>query len=445
MTATPLVATLSQALREYPGGSLCVAFSGGPDSTALLHALASLPEARARGLRALHVDHGLHADSVGWAAHCRNFCAALDVPLAIVRVDVPRDSGHGLEAAAREARYTAFIDTLGDGESLLLAHHRDDQAETVLLKLLRGAGPEGLGGMRARRPFAAGWLWRPLLDVSRADLLDYVSAHGLACIDDPSNRAVDLSRGFLRTTILPRLLEHWPQARQSLAHAARLSRAAAQYIDAQAREALRTLLDANDATLDAGGWLRLHDALRAPVLERWLHRRGLPAPTQAQRAELERQVRDAAPDKLPRVAWPGAETRLWRGRLHALAPLPPLPAHWHAIWNAAALELPAGSGTLAWTTEAGATPTHWPTLQVRLGETGVRLRPAGDRHTRELRDLFQQAGVPPWRRRRCPLLYADDGILLAVADLWRTEAGEALFKAVGRRPTWKPGGVKPGL
>jgi tRNA(Ile)-lysidine synthase len=433
--ATPLVATLGQALREYPRGNLCVAFSGGPDSTSMLHALASLPEARARALRALHVDHGLHPDSDRWAMHCRDFCRALDVPLTIVRVDVPRESGHGLEAAAREARYAAFGTALACGESLLLAHHRDDQAETVLLKLLRGAGPEGLGGMRARRPFAAGWLGRPLLELPRADLLDHVATHGLACIDDPSNRAADLSRGFLRTAILPRLLEHWPQGPQSLAHAARLSRAAAEYIDAQARGALHVLLDADDETLDAGGWLGLHDALRAPVLERWLRRRQLPAPTQAQRTELERQVREAAKDTLPRVAWPGAEVRLWRSRLHALAPMP-APTPWQGTWDAARLELPAGAGTLHWAVDGNTGPARWPQLQVRLGETGVRLRPAGDPHTRALRDLFQHAGVPPWRRRRCPLLYAPDGALLAVADLWRTDTGDALFRDLRLHPIW---------
>jgi tRNA(Ile)-lysidine synthase len=439
MADTPLVATLSQALRDYPVGSLCVAFSGGPDSTALLHALASLPEAHARGLRGLHIDHGLHADSDRWAAHCRDFCAALGVPLAVVRVDVPRDSGLGLEAAAREARYAAFAESLADGESLLLAHHRDDQAETVLLKLLRGAGPEGLGGMRARRVFAAGWLWRPLLGLPRDALLSYVAAHAPACIDDPSNRSPHLARSYLRNDILPRLAVHWPQAPQSIGHAARLSRAAADYVDMQSRAALSTLHESRSASLDAPGWLALHEALRVPVLERWLRLRNLPVPTFAQCAELERQVGTAAADRLPRVNWPGAEVHLWRGRLYAFAPLQQVPARWQALWHGEPLSLPGGAGTLRWVaTEANDDDATFsaPVLQVRLGETGVRLRPAGDRHTRELRDLFQRAGVPPWRRRRCPLLYDRGGTLLAVADLWRSETGQALFAALGRAPRW---------
>jgi tRNA(Ile)-lysidine synthase len=434
--APSLTPALQQALANWPHGGMCVAFSGGGDSSTLLHALAALPAARARGLRAVHVDHRLHADSARWAAHCQAFCDTLQVPLTVHAVDVARDQGRGPEAAAREARYAAFAATLGAGEMLVLAQHRDDQAETVLLKLLRGAGPAGLGGMRERRLFAAGWLWRPLLDVPRAALRDYAAAHTLDCIDDPSNAAVELSRSFLRTRILPELQAHWPQATQALAHAARLSRSAADYIDTRSRTALHELHGADPATLDAAGWLALHEALRAPVLELWLHARGLPAPGRAQRFELERQVSDAAADRVPRVAWPGTEVHLWRGRLYAFAPAPPLPPRWHALWQGDALDLPGG-GRLQWmpTSTSG---DALPALHVRLGETGVRLRPAGDRHTRPLRDLFQRAGVPPWRRLRCPLLYDAHDRLLAVADLYRTQAGETLFSGCGRHPAWTP-------
>jgi len=201
---------LVAALADAPSIPLCVAFSGGPDSTALLHALAQLPEARASGLRALHVDHRLHVQSTAWAEHCQRFCATLNLPCEVLRVQVDVGKGLGLEAAARHARYDALAGKLHAGERLLLAHHRDDQAETVLLKLLRGAGPEGLGGMQALRPFAHGLLWRPLLALSRKQLRDYVDAHQLPCIDDPSNSDTRLARNHLRLEILPRLTRHWP-------------------------------------------------------------------------------------------------------------------------------------------------------------------------------------------------------------------------------------------
>lgn len=434
MAGSPLIVSLRAALATHPGGDLCVGFSGGPDSSALLHALASLAEARARNLRAVHVDHALHADSAQWATHCQHFCAALDVPLSVHRVSVNRRSGRGLEAAAREARYAVFAEILRPDENLLLAHHRDDQAETVLLKLLRGAGPQGLGGMRPRRAFAGGCLWRPLLQLPRSDLLDYVAAHALQCVDDPGNHQPELTRNFLRAQILPRLHAYWPQAAQSMAHSAHLSGVSADYIDQQAQTELERLLD-DTGTLDAAGWVVLHEALRGPVLERWLHVHGLPAPGRAQAAQLLSQVHDALPDRVPCVRWPGAELHRWRGRLHALAPLPALPDDWHARWSEPTLTLPAGAGTLCWSQASRPSP---PDLQVRLGETGVRLQPAGDSHTRELRSLFQQAAIPPWRRRRCPLIYTADGTLLAVADLWRTVDGEALFTALDAHPVWQP-------
>ena len=438
MATADLRTHLATALTTAPGGPLRVGFSGGPDSSALLHALAALPAARARGLAAIHVDHGLRADSAAWAAHCVALCAALEVPLTITRVSVARDGGDGLEAAARTARYAAFSDALPAGGVLALAHHRDDQAETVLLKLLRGAGPEGLGGMRPQRAFAGGWLWRPLLDLPRRVLADYAAAHGLACIDDPANAEPGLARGFLRHTILPQLARHWPDPAQALATSAALSREAAAHLDSEAATALITLqagaaarLDA--ACLDAVGWCALPAALRGLVLERWLHAQGLPAPTRAQRATLEHQLVSARSDRVPRVAWRGAEVRAWRGRLYAMpAPTDP-PRGWRLDWCGALLPLPGG-GTLALQPQSVALD---PPLRVRQCRDGERLRPAGDRHTRTVHDLFQQWGVAPWLRARCPLIEDADGNLLAVADLICTASGAALFERLGARPRWQ--------
>ena len=231
--AEPLVRLLLDALREHPDGPLCVAYSGGPDSTALLHALAQLREARVRGLRAIHVDHGLHPRSADWAEHARQFCSVLEIECTVSRVQVQRDRGVGLEAAARQARYVAFESALRDGEWLLLGHHRDDQAETVLLKLLRGSGPEGMGGMRAMRPLGTGTLWRPLLSASRTMLRDYAQRHRLPVVDDPSNADTRLSRNYLRSEIMPRLLEHWPHAIDSIMHSAAHHRAAADVLRTQ--------------------------------------------------------------------------------------------------------------------------------------------------------------------------------------------------------------------
>lgn len=313
---TSLTDPLLTRLDALPPGPLAVAFSGGMDSSVLLHALAQLPAAHARGLRAIHVDHGLHADSSGWAVHCSEFAATLDVPLQIVAVRVSRETGTGLEDAARRARHAAFAQALGGGEFLTLAQHRGDQAETVLLKLLRGAGPEGLGAMRALRPCGKGTLWRPLLDLPRSTLGDYARAHALRWIEDPSNAQTRLSRNFLRHEIVPRLTEHWPRAEAALAHSASWLRATADYIDAQSVAALAELHGDEPATLDWRGWLALPGALRDPVLRRWLRECRLDEPAHFHVAELERQLR-AANDRRPCVAFDNTELRRHRNWLHA--------------------------------------------------------------------------------------------------------------------------------
>lgn len=426
---TRLTELLQRSLRTHDTGALCVAYSGGPDSTALLHALATLPQAQARGLRALHIDHGLHADSHTWAEHCRQLAAQWHVPCLVMRVEVDHARGYGLEAAAREARYRAFALSLRDHEYLLLGHHRDDQAETVLLKLLRGAGPDGLGGMRAQRPLGRGTLWRPLLEAPREWLREHVDRHGLPCIDDPSNADHRLSRNFLRHDILPRLSQHWPQAVESIVHAASLSRAAADALAQQWRAAQHELLDPATGSLDRDGWLALPPALRHPLLDDWLHARGLPAPTTAQREQIERQCQ-ARDGQLPCIRWSGAELHVWKGRLWALPPQPSIDPLWQSAWHGEPMALPDGGSLRLDPPGQLAEP-----LTVRLRRGGEQLRPNGHAHTRELRDLFQQGSMPPWRRLACPLLYAGDE-LIGVADRWFTARGLSLLGAA--RPLWQP-------
>jgi tRNA(Ile)-lysidine synthase len=428
----PLQQHLAGILAATPPAALCVAFSGGPDSSALLHALAHLPQARTRGLRALHVDHGLHADSAAWAEHCRRFCATLALPCEVLRVHVDPASGTGLEATARDARYAAFAAHLHEGERLVLAHHRDDQVETVLLKLLRGAGPDALGAMHALRTLGRGQLWRPLLGLPRAQLRAYVEQHGLAFIEDPSNADMRLSRNYLRHEILPRLQAHWPQATDSILHSAALSRAAADALRTQWLDALERLRDPVTDSLHAQAWLDLPPALRDPLLDHWLHGRSLIAPTTAQRRQVERQLRESRPGTLPCIRWPGTELHIWRGRLWSVPPAPAIDPQWQADWKGEPLQLPDG-GELRWTQDA---PPDL-VIAVRLRRGGERIKPAGDTHTRALRDLFQQGMVPPWQRPACPLLYAGDE-LIAVADRWASARGKAIFQQAGARPQWHP-------
>jgi tRNA(Ile)-lysidine synthase len=429
----PLLRHLDAALTALPSAALCVAFSGGPDSTALLHALSQLPDARTRGLRAVHVDHALQGDSASWAIECQHVCAALDVPCEVLRVQVDTRGGSGIEAAARAARYGALSTHLQAGECLVLGHHRDDQAETVLLKLLRGAGPEGLGGMRALRPFADGQLWRPLLDLSRRQLRDYITAHQLVVIDDPSNNDTRLGRNYLRREVLPQLLQHWPQAVDSIVHSATLCRHAADTLRHAWMAAFQTLHDPLTGSLDAYRWLALDSALREPLLDHWLHELGLPAPTTAQRRQIEFQC-DARAGQQPCIQWRGAELHIWRGRMWATPPALTLDLAWQQLWQGEPIQLPdGGSLSLSDPTARLSEP-----LLVHLRRGGERLKPAGDAHTRELRDLFQRAGMPPWQRAAVPLISAGDE-LVAVADRWINARGTAIFAQTATQPRWQSG------
>jgi tRNA(Ile)-lysidine synthase len=426
---------IESALGELPPAPLLAAFSGGLDSAVLLHALAYTGAARTRGLRAVHVDHGLNEQSEQWARRCREFTQALDVDLVVRAVEVVRTRGLGLEASARRARYAEIETLLAPGEIVALAHHRDDQAETVMLKLLRGAGPEGIGAMRPLRRLGRGLAWRPLLGLPRAALREYAEHHRLNWITDPSNADPSIDRNYLRMQVMPRIMSRWPEAEASIAQSAAWARAAAEFIEMEAERALARVQGLDPSTLRFREWLELPQALRDPVLRRWLRALDLPEPTHYQAAELVRQLGEAGEDRQPCVRWPGAEVRRYRDLLHALPPLQVPPFDWIADFNGADLTLPMNLGTLrlAAATSSLDLPQRL-TVRFRRGGESLRLEAGG--HTRELRDLFQEAGIPPWQRGRLPLVFASDGGLLAVADLWLSEAGANLFGEHGMRLEW---------
>lgn len=435
MPIARILELIESGLAELPAKPLLVTLSGGLDSTVLLHALARSPRARERGLRAVHVDHGLHDDSPRWSAHCRDVANALDVELIVRKVEVVREPGMGLEASARRARYVAIESLLSAGEIVVLAHHRDDQAETVLLKLLRGAGPEGLGAMRPLRKLGCGFAWRPLLGLPRAALQEYADRQGLSWINDPSNADPSIDRNFLRLQVMPRMLWRWPEAERSIAQSAAWARHASEFIAMEAKQALLRVRGPDPTTLHLRDWLALPLALRDPVLRRWLRELDLPQPTHYQAAELVRQLDEAREDRQPCVRWPGAEVRRYRDLLYAIAPLQLPPFDWTATWDGRDLDLPLNLGRLR--LDGQSTPPRLsPPLHVRFRRGGESLRLAAGGHTRELRDLFQEAAIPPWQRGRLPLVFDSDEQLVAVADLWLSETGARLFESLGTHLQW---------
>jgi tRNA(Ile)-lysidine synthase len=403
------------------------------DSMVLLHALATLPEARARGLRAVHVHHGLHAEADDWLGHCEAVCEALDVPLRSVRVEVPRDSGEGIEAAARHARHAAFTKELGDGEVLALAHHRDDQAETFLLRALRGSGVDGLGAMRAWRRFGRGWLWRPLLGHSRVQLLSYARLHDLRWIEDPSNSDSRFDRNFLRQQVLPLLGERWPHVHAALARSAGLSSEAADLLAGEDARSLALLRTADANVISRAGLQALPPARRARVLRHWIAELDLPPLPAEGIARIEAQVLTGRDDADPCFRWHCAELRAWRDLVHAGAVRQPLDAGWHCEWDGTApLSLPDGSALLL--LGAGGFGLS---LRVHARQGGERITLPGRDHSHTLKHVLQDLGVPPWVRERLPLLSDDSGELLAAGDLACSAAFEVWLRERGARLLWQ--------
>ena len=424
---------LQHALDRSTAGPVLLAFSGGLDSTALLHALSQEPTIRARGLRAIHVHHGLQTPADDWATHCTRFCESIGVPLSIVRVNVARDSGDGLEAAARKARYAAFEYALREHEVLVTAHHRNDQAETFLLRALRGSGPDGLAAMRPWRKFATGWHWRPLLDTPRDDLLAYAQMHGLSWLDDPSNEDTRHDRNFLRQRILPLLRERWPQADAAFALSAVLNADAVELLDQEDALALAMCRSVDPQALSASALLQLTAPRRARVLRRWIEALGFPPLPGEGIIQIETDLLPARPDARARFVWRDVVIERWRDLLHVQHLREPLPAGWNVEWDGSEpLSLPGGDSLELEGADAFPSPCR---ISARQG--GERILLPGRMHSHALKNVLQELGVPPWERAVLPLVHSHAGELMAVADFACSAAFDAWLREQGARLHWR--------
>lgn len=425
-----------RALLPESTPSVCVAFSGGLDSTVLLTALARMRDALGRELRAVHIDHQLQSSSARWAEHCVRVAEQLQIPIENVRVQVALGA-EGIESAARAARYDALRLKIAPREALLTAHHADDQLETMLLALARGAGARGLSGSPAVQAFGRGWLVRPLLEFTRAELEAWARTEQLSWIEDPTNASTSFDRNFLRHDVLPRLRERWPSiARASVRSTMHLH---------EASELLEELAQIDLEQVRLGPCVRVEElarlsqARRRNVLRSWLRSHGVRAPSTRRLAALEHDMLAAQADRVPRVAVDGAEIRRHRNLLYCTAMLPRIPDEPFEWSTHTALVLPNGLGTLAWShvQGEGLSAARLPdSLTVTFRRGGEMLRAAGESHHRSLKKRLQDANVLPWWRGRLPVVYAGDR-LAAVGDLWVSAELAAAPGELGLKIVWR--------
>jgi tRNA(Ile)-lysidine synthase len=437
--AVPLaVAAWAAALRDgdAPVG---LALSGGRDSMALLDAGAAALAAAGRRAVALHVHHGLHADADAWAAHCARECAARGVAYEERRVSVAGARRHGVEAAARHARYDALraMARARGVRTVALAHHQDDQAETLLLQLGRGAGPAGLAAMPAASTDADGVTWtRPLLDVPRAAIAAYAAAHALRWVDDPSNADPRLRRNALRLGVVPALAAALPGYPATLARAAAHQADAAELLDALAERDLRDAGCAgDDATIDAAHLASLAPARARNLLRGFLRLRGLPPPPAARLDAMLRQLARARGDATIALPHAGAVIGRHRGRVAVHAPPPPAYA---ATWRGeASIALPHGELRFDAAVGAGIDEARIGAgLAVQPRAGGERIQLAAGRTRRALKAILRESALPSWERDALPLLVAGDALVavpgIGVDVAWQAPAGRP-----GRMPVWR--------
>lgn len=415
-----------------PAGAtgLAVALSGGADSASLL-AAASAAAFRGLPVRAVHVDHGLQAAAAAFRESCAAWCASLDIPLTVIRVMVNAPPGASIEAAARDARYAALEKELKPGECLLTAHHREDQAQTLLLQALRGAGLKGMSAMPICRPLGGGWHLRPLLCVPQSELLafgasingvDGVSASG-ASIIDPMNEDLRFDRSYLRRRVWPQIESRWPGAAATLARTARHAADAQEQLDRAAAAAVGRLRDGDALSVPGLRAMSRPDGVNA--LRFWLFDAHVEPPSTARLNEALRQLFEARVDHLPAIVWSDYALRRYRQRVFLTGAEPPRlegTRHWRVAPGSqpgSHLDLGPNSGTLRWAAQIGGLDAQRlpESVMVRRRSGGEALKPGAKARTRSVQHLCQSLGVLPWMRDALPLVFADDA-LIAVGDLW---------------------------
>ncbi len=402
----------SSTIRRY-----WIAYSGGLDSHVLLSAMAALKGMMAGvEVRAVHVNHSLSSQAKEWALHCQNVCEELQISCQQLVVDAHPEKGESPEAAARNARYQVIAQCIEEGDCLLTAHHQDDQAETLLLQLLRGSGMQGLAAMPVQTSFSQGQLARPLLSFSRQQLREYAEQHQLNWIEDPSNAETDFDRNYLRHEIMPLLQIRWPSASKVISRSAGHHAESSKLLNVLAEQDYRAATGHQQGTLSISFIKQLDVARQRLLLRYWISQLKLPMPASIHIEHILHDAVNSAPDAVPCISWPGGEVRRYQGDLYAMLPLERFDASLEMLWHLdSPLKLPQNSGYLiAKRVQGKGLDCDITQVTVRFRQGGESCRPAGSNCSKSLKKLFQEKNIQPWLRDRVPLLYVENQLAVVV-------------------------------
>lgn len=441
MSNRPLAFTaerLLQTLQSFPvANAYIVGFSGGADSTALLHALHVIQGPLGIPLKAVHINHGLHDDAGVWQLQAENYCRQKQIPLVCIKVNPDNDSGKGLEAEARFLRYEAISNLLKPGNCLLTAHHADDQAETLLLNLMRGSGVDGLSAMPESRPLGDGLLQRPLLQFQKSILRDYLRENDIEWTEDPSNQYLNHDRNFLRHQIIPVLEQRWPEIGKRLLLTRRAMSDARHLLERLADKKLKQYL-VHPYVLEIIELLDDSELFKL-VTRRWMKQSGTPSIPAYRLEALFEQVHQASSQHNVCIRWSDWSLRLYQQQLwlHAEKEIPPCPGiKWRA--DCKQVDLGAAVGLLLFR-QTGPGNTITPKGDFSVGgrnsmdETVIG---QGTLH-KSLKNLFQAADIPPWLRDCIPLCKLD-GELVAMGDWCYSEPFVAWMCRHNINLCWRP-------
>lgn len=422
-----------------------VAYSGGLDSHVLLHAVSVKREdLEAKEVIAVHVNHGLSENASEWSAHCAAQCEQLGITFVCVDVNATPDAGESPEAAAREARYLALADLVKEGDCLLTAHHQDDQAETLLIQLLRGAGPRGLAAMPLISDFKPGWHARPLLGIERKELETYAKENSLSWVDDESNFDTGYDRNYLRHEIMPIIKKRFPAAASTLSRASSLCAEASVLLANTAREDFQSAVIGGNR-FSANALYELGEIRVRNVLHQWFRDNNYPIPTSAHMKRLWEDVVCTSDESCPLVTWSGVDVRRYRDDIHIISSLRSHDARTVLRWNMEEPLVVEGLGELSCISHR-AKDEHdllsekllaGRIVEARFRQGGEEIKPAGRNGHHSLKKLFQEQGIVPWERDRLPLLYVDDE-LIAVANLWIADGYASNKGELGYEINWLP-------